>query len=62
MDSISYIGSLFKMLFALAVVLGLMVGTVYLLKNILGRTRPGADTGEAIKIIAVRSLGREAAL
>lgn len=57
MEGISYIGSLFKMLLALAVVLGLMVGTVYILKNILGRTRPGADTGEAIKILAVKSLG-----
>ena len=57
MENISYIGSLFKMLLALAVVLSLMVGTVYLLKRILGRTRPGADTGEAIRILAVKSLG-----
>ncbi|MDQ5985846.1 MAG: hypothetical protein CSYNP_01563 [Syntrophus sp. SKADARSKE-3] len=57
MENISYIGSLFKMLFALALVLGLMIGTVYMLKRITGRTRSGADDGELIKILAVKSLG-----
>jgi flagellar biosynthetic protein FliO len=57
MENISYIGSLLKMLFALAVVLGLMIGTVYMLKKIMGRARPGADNGELIKILAVKSLG-----
>lgn len=57
MDNISYIGSLFKMFFALAVVLSLMVGTVYLLKNILGRAKPGGDAGDLIKVLAIKSLG-----
>jgi len=57
MENISYIGSLFKMLAALAVVLAMMVGTIYLLKNILGKTKPGRDDGEMIKIMAVKSLG-----
>lgn len=57
MENISYIGSLFKMLVALAAVLAMMVGTVYLLKNVLGRTRPGANDANIINILAVRSLG-----
>jgi flagellar biogenesis protein FliO len=57
MENISYIGSLFKMLLALAVVLAMMVGTVYLLKNVLGRSQPVAGGGDVINILAVRSLG-----
>jgi flagellar biogenesis protein FliO len=57
MENISYIGSLFKMLLALAAVLAMMIGTVYLLKNLMGRTKPGTDDGELIKILAVKSLG-----
>lgn len=57
MENISYIGSLLKMLLALAVVLAMMVGTVYLLRNIMGRTGRGADDHEVIKILAVKSLG-----
>ncbi len=57
MENISYIGSLFKMLLALGVVLAMMVGTVYLLKRALGRTKSGVDDGDVIKILAVRSLG-----
>jgi flagellar protein FliO/FliZ len=57
MESISYIGSLFKMLLALAAVLAMMIGTVYLLKNVLGRTKPGADDGTIIRILAAKSLG-----
>ena len=57
MENISYIGSLLKMLVALAAVLALMIGTVYLLRNIWGRTKPGVHDGDMIKILAVKSLG-----
>jgi flagellar biosynthetic protein FliO len=57
MENISYIGSLVKMLLALAVVLAMMVGAVYMLRNILGRTGRGMDDNEVIKILAVKSLG-----
>jgi len=45
------------MLLALGVVLALMVGTVYILKRLLGRTAAAGGEGEAIKILAARSLG-----
>ena len=57
MENISYVGSLLKMLLALGVVLALMIGTVYLLRNIMGRTGRALDDGELIKILAVKSLG-----
>jgi len=57
MENISYLGSLLKMILALAVVLALMVGTVYLLRGIWGRTGRGMGDNDVIKILAVKSLG-----
>jgi flagellar protein FliO/FliZ len=48
--------ALFKMLFALAVVLGLLVGSVYLLKR-FAAPAGGGDEGQPIRILAARSLG-----
>lgn len=57
MENISYVGSLVKMLLALGVVLAMMVGTVYLLRKLMGRTALGADDADVIKILATKSLG-----
>lgn len=57
METASYFGALVKMLLALGVVLVLMVGTVYVLKRMMGHTPAGSGEGEAITILAARSLG-----
>jgi len=53
----SLIVSFIKMLFALAVVLGLMIGSAYLLKKIISHTPAGIDNGNAINILMTRYLG-----
>ncbi|MFA6411450.1 MAG: flagellar biosynthetic protein FliO [Syntrophales bacterium] len=45
------------MLFALAVVLGLMIASAYLLKRIISHTPAGIDNGNAINILMTRYLG-----
>ncbi len=57
MEGASYFGALLKMFFALGLVVALMLGTVYLLKRMLGRASVGVGGEEVIKILAVRSLG-----
>jgi flagellar protein FliO/FliZ len=46
-----------KMLFALAVVLGLMIASAYVLKRIISHTPAGIDNGSAINILMTRYLG-----
>lgn len=41
MEGASYFGALLKMFFALGLVVALMLGTVYLLKRMLGRASVG---------------------
>jgi flagellar biosynthetic protein FliO len=53
----SLIVSFIKMLFALAVVLGLMIASAYLLKRIISHTPAGIDNGNAINILMTRYLG-----
>jgi flagellar biogenesis protein FliO len=45
MESVSLFASLLKMISALAIVLGVMLGAVYLFKKIMGQTASGADGG-----------------
>jgi flagellar protein FliO/FliZ len=56
MDS-SILPSFFKMLFALAIVLGLMVGAAYFIKRFLPRSTGGLNDNSLINIIASRYLG-----
>jgi flagellar protein FliO/FliZ len=53
----SLIVSFIKMLFALAVVLGLMIASAYVLKRIISHTPAGIDNGSAINILMTRYLG-----
>jgi len=57
MDSISFLPSFLKMLFALAVVIGIMLGAMYFFRRVLQQTPAGADAGQAINIVASRYLG-----
>jgi len=45
------------MLVALAIVLGMMIGTMYFIKKILHSTSPAMNSGSLIKILASRYLG-----
>lgn len=57
MDSISFLPSFLKMLFALAVVIGIMLGAMYFFRRVLQQAPAGADAGQAINIVAARYLG-----
>ena len=61
MDS-AILPSFFKMLFALAIVLGLMVGAAYFFKKFLPRTSGGLNDNSLINIIASRYLGPKSSI
>ncbi|HOK06401.1 MAG TPA: flagellar biosynthetic protein FliO [Syntrophales bacterium] len=58
----SYLTSFLKMLFALALVLGIMVGAVYLLKRLTGQTGPGLGEGIGIDVVSARPMGPKGAV
>jgi flagellar protein FliO/FliZ len=62
MDNLAFWPSFFKMLSALAVVLGLLVGAMYFFRRILQQpTAGGQDTG-AINVVAARYLGPKSSI
>ncbi len=57
----SFFSALLKMLFALAIVLGLLIGSVYFLKRFMAPA--GVDPeGQLIRILATRSLGPKSSI
>ena len=58
----SYLTSFLKMLFALAVVLGIMLGALYLLKRLAGHNLPGSGTESLINILSTRYLGPKSSI
>jgi flagellar biosynthetic protein FliO len=61
MDS-AILPSFFKMLFALAIVLGLMVGAAYFFKRFLPRTSGGLNDNSLINIVSSRYLGPKSSI
>jgi len=57
LETVPFLSSLVKMLVALAIVLGMMIGTMYFIKKILHSTSPAMNSGSLIKILASRYLG-----
>ncbi len=57
MNSIDIVWSFIKMISALAVILGLLVGSLYFFKRFMRTGGPGTDQGELIRIVATRYLG-----
>lgn len=53
---ISLIASFLKMIFALAVVLGLLIGLMYFVKTFMQQTSPATD-GQVINVISSKYLG-----
>ena len=57
MSSVDVVWSFIKMISALAVILGLLIGAMYFFKRFMRTAGPGMDQGEAIRILATRYLG-----
>ena len=62
MDSVSILPSFIKMLFALAIVLGLMVGAMYFIKRFLPQTTVRMSENSLINIVATRYLGPKSSI
>ena len=62
MDSVAFWPSFFKMLSALAVVLGLLVGAMYLFRQILQRPSAGGQETGAINVVEARYLGPKSSI
>ena len=62
MNSVAFWPSFFKMLFALAVVLGLLVGAMYFFRRILQQPTAGGHDNRAINIVAARYLGPKSSI
>lgn len=62
MDNVSLVSSFLKMIFALAIVLGLLIGVMYFIKNFMQRTTPSADNQALINILSSRYLGPKSSI
>ena len=62
MDSISLVSSFLKMIFALAIVLGLLFGVMYFVKRFMQQVAPTADNHALINIISSRYLGPKSSI
>jgi len=57
MDNISLLSSFLKMIFALAIVLGLLVGVTYFVKRFMQQTGPATDNQDLINVVSSKWLG-----
>jgi len=57
MNSVDIVLSFIKMISALAVILGLLIGALYFFKRFMRTAGGGTDQGEAIRVVATRYLG-----
>ncbi|MHB8910341.1 MAG: flagellar biosynthetic protein FliO [Syntrophales bacterium] len=57
MNEVSFFPALLKMVFALAIVIGLLVATMYVLRRYLSHSPSGSRDGSLIQIVATRYLG-----
>jgi len=57
MENVSLVGSFLKMIFALAIVLGLLVGVMYFVKVFMQRTTPSIDNQSLINILSTKYMG-----
>lgn len=62
MDSIAFFPSLFKMLSALVIVLGIMIGGTYCIKKFFLPTPSDRGEGAVINVIATRYLGPKSSI
>lgn len=57
MDSVSFFWSFVKMLASLAMVIGLMIGALYLVKRYFHKSPAAADSTSVIRVVASHHLG-----
>jgi flagellar biosynthetic protein FliO len=62
MENISMVSAFLKMIFALAIVLGLLIGVMYFIKNFMQRTGPSADNQSIINILSSKYLGPKSSI
>jgi flagellar protein FliO/FliZ len=62
MESVSIMSSFLKMIFALAIIIGLLLGAVYFLKRFLPNATPGLGDNSVINIVAARYLGPKSSI
>lgn len=62
MENISLWSSFLKMIFALAIVLGLLIGVMYFIKNFMQRSAPASDQQALINILSSRYLGPKSSI
>lgn len=62
MENISLWSSFLKMIFALAIVLGLLIGVMYFIKNFMHSSAPSSDSQDLINILSSRYLGPKSSI
>jgi flagellar biosynthetic protein FliO len=62
MENISLVSSFLKMIFALAIVLGLLIGVMYFIKTFMQRSAPSADNQALINVLSSRYLGPKSSI
>jgi flagellar protein FliO/FliZ len=62
METISLFSSFIKMIFALAIVLGLLIGGMYFVKRFLQNTGPAANNQALINVISSKYLGPKSSI
>ena len=62
MENISLVGSFLKMIFALAIVLGLLIGVMYFVKVFMQRSTPAADHQSLINVLSSKYLGPKSSI
>lgn len=62
MENISLWSSFLKMIFALAIVLGLLIGVMYFIKSFMQRSVPSPDQQALINILSSRYLGPKSSI
>ncbi|PKN06880.1 MAG: flagellar biosynthetic protein FliO [Deltaproteobacteria bacterium HGW-Deltaproteobacteria-7] len=62
MDNISLLSSFLKMIFALAIVLGLLIGVMYFIRNFMQRQAPSVDNQALINVLSSRYLGPKSSI
>lgn len=59
---ISLVSSFLKMIFALAIVLGLLIGVMYFVKRFMQQTGPASDNHALINVISSKYLGPKSSI
>jgi flagellar protein FliO/FliZ len=62
MDTISLFSSFLKMIFALAIVLGLLIGAMYFVKRFMQQACPATDNQALINVISSKYLGPKSSI